>query len=795
MRTWNLTTGDPLCLTLAADARLGKVDYANDQIWSMNWQSGAPIALAIETTFGLRARSFRIFPRFSEGDLTFTAPSEFDRQPVVHQAFPNYIALRLTPISGIDVFYEIWVPSSQTLAGRLTFTNHTPRDRSIRLNLAAQLAPNEGQRMAALEIEAASVLSGKSADISPIVLMTGGSRPGSGSFPALRQDILLKAEQSQAIIWTHAALSSPTLSFAAARQLAFRNWDAEIARLEMFNSGALEFYTGNPDWDAAMKWSQKQALSLIVSPEPGLPHPSIVLSRQPDQGYSPRGDGSDYSHLWNGQSPLDVFLISDILHHSEPELVKGLVRNYLAVQSEDGFIDFKPGIARQRSRVLATPLLATLTWQIYQTGRDRKFLEDAYPSLVEFIENWFSPEHDRDQDGIPEWDHPIQSGYEDHPLFASWHDWSQGINIECAESPSLCAFLLHELDALSHMAAELNLDRSPDEFEAHSHRLNKALEECWSEEQGIFFERDRDTHTSLPPVWLGERTGPGTIQLQGEYAHPIRLVIKIITGESGTRHPHLVIHGTSISGNNRIEEISEEQFKWLPGRGSLTGERIYQAIDRLDIENIAPEDQVIVHSAGFQSLTISQLLPLWSGQLPVRTAEQLVGETISNPLRFWQPFGIPACVEERLIPEEDEVCLSCDPLWNGFIIAGLQKSGYTQEAAELFTRIMNATVSALKIDGGFRRYFHPVTGQGMGELNHLSGLPPVGLFLRLLGIQIHTPTRVEIAGENPFPWPVTVQYRGLTILRAKEKTTIIFADGQTVEVSGPDPQVVSLEDQ
>jgi hypothetical protein len=531
----------------------------------------------------------------------------------------------------------------------------------------------------------------------------------------------------------------------------------------------------------------------MVGPTEKLPHPSLVLARQPDQGFSIRGDGSDYNHLWNGQSPIDVFIISDILQLSEPELVKGLVRNYLAVQTEDGYIDFKPGIARQRSRILATPLLATLTWQIYQTGRDRRFLEDVFPPLVKFIRYWFSSEHDRDQDGIPEWDHPVQSGYEDHPLFAGWQIWSQGIEIHCAESPSLSAFLLGELEALSHISAELNLNGSASEFEDHTHRLNKALEECWSEEQSIFYERDRDAHSSLPPVWLGERTGPGTIQLQGESAHAVRLVIKIITGEPGARHPRLVIHGTSISGNKRVEEISEDQFKWLPGRGSLTGERIYQAIERLEIENIAPEDQVTVHSAGFQSMTVSQLLPLWSGQLPAAMVEQLVSETITNPLGFWQPFGIPACIEESLIPEPDEVCLSCDPMWNGFIIAGLQKSGYLQEAAELFTRYMNATVSTLKTEGGFRHYFHPVTGHGMGELNHLSGLPPVGLFLRLLGIHIHTTTQVEIAGENPFPWPVTVKYRGLTILRGKEKTTIIFADGQTVEVSGPDRQVVSLE--
>jgi hypothetical protein len=46
---------------------------------------------------------------------------------------------------------------------------------------------------------------------------------------------------------------------------------------------------------------------------------------------------------------------------------------------------------------------------------------------------------------------------------------------------------------------------------------------------------------------------------------------------------------------------------------------------------------------------------------------------------------------------------------------------------------------------------------------------------------------------NPYPWPVTVKYRGLTVLRQKEKTVVIFPDGQTVTVSDSARRIVSLE--
>ena len=66
MQNCNLTSGDPLQLTIAADARLIPPDYLNDHIWEMDLSGGDPSALGLRTTYGLRARLMRIFPRFIE---------------------------------------------------------------------------------------------------------------------------------------------------------------------------------------------------------------------------------------------------------------------------------------------------------------------------------------------------------------------------------------------------------------------------------------------------------------------------------------------------------------------------------------------------------------------------------------------------------------------------------------------------------------------------------------------------------------------------------------------------------
>jgi len=81
----------------------------------------------------------------------------------------------------------------------------------------------------------------------------------------------------------------------------------------------------------------------------------------------------------------------------------------------------------------------------------------------------------------------------------------------------------------------------------------------------------------------------------------------------------------------------------------------------------------------------------------------------------------------------------------------------------------------------------------MGDHNALVGLAPIGLFLETLGVRIYTANRVLLTGFNPFPWPVTVKYRGLTILRRKDSTIITFPDGQTTTIVDPSPQIVSLQ--
>jgi hypothetical protein len=734
-----------------------------------------------------------MFPRFSEGDLTITDPLEFASPPTVRYFYPNYLLIAFSPLSGIDCVAEYWVPASQVVAGRLSFTNPGNVTRYIQVDWVALLNPaDEGQRIAPAEMAAATVLTGQSGDLAPVVFLTGGPQPAAGPYPALALAFDLASVQTRQFTWTSAALSSAADSFELARHTAARNLDAESARIQLMNGGLAEVYTGNPDWDAAFAFSQKAALNLFVGPTDKLPNLSFVITRQPDHGYSRRGDGGDYNHLWNGQTPLDTCYLASLLLPAQPELAKALICNFLSTAQDNGFVDWKPGLGGQRSQLLATPLLASLVDMIYQATGDRSWLEEAFPILLGYIKAWLTPPHDRDTDGIPEWDHPMQSGFDDHPLFAHWHSWSIGADIESAESPLLCALLYRESKTLIRFANILKQNTPIPQLQALAESLRQAIEISWDPQVALYRYWDRDSHYCTPYELIGERLGSGDILIERDFEYPIRLLIRVQTRGETTRRPHVFIHGTNISGQHLVERMLNDRFHWHIGKATSTSERVYTQLERVLIQGLDKNDSVALYSVGYTCQDQTLLIPLWASIPAPDRARDIIENCITSPDRFWRPFGIPACIQTTVL-EETDICDLIHLPWNHLIGEGMLTYGYRREAAALVSRLMDVIIRTLKNEGAFRHHYHSTTGVGYGERNSVQGLAPLGLFLDVLGVHLLSPKQVALEGINPFPWPVTVKYRGLTVLRQQEKTTVIFPDGQTIMVEGPEPCTVSLD--
>src|SRR5512138_1712612 len=788
MRDWSLAPGDPLCLSLAADARLSIPDYLNDHIWDLNQGSGEPPALAFQTTYGLRAKAMRLFLRFGEEGKSVSAPSTFALPPVVRRFYPNFLVLDYSPLRNIDVTAEYWVPQSNAVSGRISIANKSTAVRKIRLELCAILTPIDGQGMTGTQLQMVNVLAGQTGGLFPVLFMTGGPALGSGPYPSLFLDLELGPGAARTLTWVQAAMDSLQSSFELARQTSARPWEAEKARLELLNtSQTLDIRTGDKDWDAAFAFSQSLGFGLFFAPDTHLPCPSIVSVRGPDNGYSPKGDGADYPASWNGQTAFDAYYLSSVLPVSDA--ARDLLDNFLSIQKEDGSIDGKPGIAGQRGRYLAEPLLASLAWKLYEKSESEKFLGEVFPKLHKFFWSWFSPEYDDDRDGLPQWKHTLQTGFEDNPLFDAWHDWSLGVDIAQVHSPALEAMLYNEAACLIRMAEQLGRDDVLSLLHEQAAKLRASIESTWQSRTALYHYRDRATGSSLAGKLLVKQQGSGTVSPKLKFEQPIRLLIGVQTKSPTARRPEIRIHELATKPPDEIVEGGSYQWR---NRGSVyTTQKVFSKIAKVVVKGLDDEDTVIISTLDFTTEDHTLFMPLWAGIPDEQRAQTIIGRALLDADRFHRPFGVPAC-PHLTQPEAESVSQAVHLPWNLFICEGLLRYGFRTDAARLVAHMMNGVIQNLKQNRAFYARYHAERGVGIGERNALNGLAPVDLFLRVLGVEILSAARVRLEGRNPFPWDVTINYKGLKVIRGQEKTQVVFANGKSVTITEIEPVIVSL---
>ncbi len=601
MSAWSLDRGDPLSLEIACDAHLVHPDFGNDQIWELRLEGGEPAAMAVETTFGLRARQMRVFPRFCENGIWLSDPHEFSRLPAVTRIYPNFLSTSCSPFPSLDVISDYWVPESHVLAGRLQLCNPGQTKREFILEWTAILQPHvDGESMAAWQQVVSPVLRGKAEDLYPVLFLTGGPEEGSGPFASLVLRSPLEPGESRVIHWAIASLTNASDSFELARQVTARPWEAEIARIEReWAQRTVVISSGRADWEAAFGLSQKTARGLIMGPEYGLPQPSFVSARRPDCGYSQRGDGSDYQSLWNGQTALEAWFLSTQALPVDLELRRGLLENFLSAPGAAGGLDMKPGMAGQRSRFLASPFLCQIAWSAYEAKPDKRWLSGVFPGLQEFLEAWFSPEHDRDGDGLPEWDSLMQMDFEDHPTFSRAEYGGDGVDISTAEDPALLALLVLECRALANMADVLDQTQAAGKLQKRIEMLTRGIQDCWDEERGVFLLRDRDTHLASPGRVITSFSGTGRTPIECPDCLPSRLLIHLKAATENTRSPRVILRGAWHEKEIQEEILARSVF-WVHNQAWITSEHAFTRLDEVEVRGLDPRDEVIVHAGSFR---------------------------------------------------------------------------------------------------------------------------------------------------------------------------------------------------
>ncbi|MGZ9223704.1 MAG: hypothetical protein ACXW4Q_16485, partial [Anaerolineales bacterium] len=400
-------------------------------------------------------------------------------------------------------------------------------------------------------------------------------------------------------------------------------------------------------------------------------------------------------------------------------------------------------------------------------------------------------EYDEDRDGLPQWQHILQTGFEDNPFFDAWHEWSLGVNITQVHSPALEALLYHEAACLIKMAEELEQHDFLPLLHEQAAKLRQSVESTWQPRTGLYHYRDRITGLSLAGKVLVKQKGSGTVSPKLKFEQPIRLLVEVQIQNPAAKRPEIRIH--QLASKPADEIISSGDYQWRNLGSVFTTRKVFSKIAKVSVRGLSDEDTVIISTLDFTTEDHTLFTPLWAGIPDEGHAHTMIGRALLDASRFHRPFGVPACPTSPAgQPEAEAISQAVHLPWNLFIGEGLLNYGFRSDAARLVAHIMTGIIQNLKQNRAFYARYHAEKGIGLGERNALNGLAPIGLFLRVLGVEILSNTRVKLEGNNPFPWDVTINYRGLKVVRGQEKTEVIFPNGKSVTVTETDPVDVSV---
>lgn len=108
--------------------------------------------------------------------------------------------------------------------------------------------------------------------------------------------------------------------------------------------------------------------------------------------------------------------------------------------------------------------------------------------------------------------------------------------------------------------------------------------------------------------------------------------------------------------------------------------------------------------------THSIFSPLFAGAVAKKEAKKLVEEHLLNEKEFWTSFPIPTVAANE--PKFNPTWYWRGPMWvniNWMLHRGLLRYGFKAVAAELLEK----TIAIVK-KSGFREYYNPLTGEGLG---------------------------------------------------------------------------------
>lgn len=806
LRQWEISEDSAYELHLASDARLSKTSYVNDQSWDILLGSGDKAALTVQTRYGGRAGLASLVPMWRFDERVIYQAQTYHNSAIITAFAPNRIIAEADILPNVHLVADHIAFNSQVMGGIYTISNNTKKTISLRLDFFGHAIVNdEEQKLAIITMAkgAGHALSlGKYARLAPVVLVDGGSSDtidSGNARPKVGKSITIKAGQSEAIRFIHVGLDDLRQSLAEARRWLVADWQGFIASIESASEAIPTIQTGNHDWDLVIACSYNRAVQSVLRANGIFPRETFVSARIPEYGFSRSGNGTDHPRMWQGQAVGSAYLLTTALASINPTASEGIIRNFVALQKKEGFIDLIPNLSSEHSNLLCTPILARMAWSVYKITGNKSFIEDNFDGLKRFFDFWL--EQDVDEDGIPEWLDQRQTHYSAFPTFGMGREWSQGANISTVETADLIAYLISEADALMKMA-DIVKDKSAKNTLNTAHKtLSDALASMWHDDYYAY--RDRDSHvTASGKILLEEGNGDVEHILEHALLVPNRVVVRIVGGSRHVPKVTLYIAGISMEGEPIRETANVGAFYWYTGEGVYTSKTAFSQVNKIWCEGLSRVYQITVKTLDTTGIDINTLIPLIN-PIPEKNAKALTKLALDKDA-FLRPNGITMThsSESQFDPANAEGAGGIWMYFQTLVGEGLISAGKAGKVADIVKSQLDMLVAILSDIHRTAQFYHSDEAQALSEKSHLNGIAPLSLIQKLIGVQIPSHEKVLLSADFGWGRAITIRQHGVYVRRTTKSIKIEFESGHVVELDAPlkkdtvvkDPKPVKKQD-
>ena len=704
---------------------------------------------------------FQIIPRISSLSQSQNDPPPVDPTPKLERFSWDWIEFRSQPLKDLEIRSLLWAPDSGVICGESWINNLTDKKRIFALDLVCLLQTKGAGNQVILEkINGRPVLTGCLGDQHLVLLLAGNPTITEDPFPYLQNEISLVPHSEEKIHWICAKSDTKESAQDLLGNALQLDWSGEISRRKVAHQSQIKITTGDPDWDLIMALSQKQAQFIFHQ----------ITSREKLK-----------THQGENVTPIQGLMLLQSLENQTPEKV---IKILDLIFNER----IKPEIGgRVPDQGLTPPILAgELIWQIHRSGFASEIWSNYLPTAAGWLEDWFSPDLDKDGDGIPEVTHPRILDLVGTDTAFDLQSATNFIPYPFLESPGLGAILYNDLCKIEDLA-KVSGSNSDYHFQEKKETLLNFLLESWNPERGEYQNRDSFSHAVVNGFNIIDELQPGLNILRADLPQPTRIGI-IHHRSSADRIPgeySIICHGLDWHGNYRIEELSSANFTWGKKSDSGIFESIYSKLEYCILNGEGQRGKISLVAPSTTNKDITQTLPFWAGIVPDDQTLDIIDNLLLDPDRHWSPYGFSSS------PETGEP--STQLIWNLLLGQSLQTHGRSELAAELIGRWMAATIPVFERSGCSYPGYRVNSGQGIGIKDNPESLFPVRFFLQVLGVEFFEDGRLTIAGKNPFPWTVILNFRGLEIIRESDQTTIIRPGKETIILTDPDLFEIDLD--